>query len=424
MNALRDISSMYASAFSLVLFLVIFEPRHSWKRTLLLTAALMLPLLAGNFVLLLLLGAKTMGLLLLFTCTLPSLIFFWTQAKYRGGRLLFSFCLSDTLILAILHLTAILDPWLGDRGIFLVLGRLLLCPLTVLVIYRWFRKPYLEVQRTVPKGWLAFSGIALLFYIILSVFGSAPDYVNYQNEHLFVYLLLLLLMPLLYLQIIRAILLQNKAHELQEQEKITQLHIGNMRTRLEEFEVAQQQLRIERHDYRHKLQALATLLSSGQTEKARQLLQEYSQSIPESENRFYCSHPVLNAVFSANMERAESKQIRVTYSLHFPETLQVSETDLAMVFSNALENAINACEKLDPERRSIEIIVRADPCFMFQIRNSFDGVVTFDQDDIPISPEHGHGLGTRSIVAFCQQNRALYEFKVEEDTFALRLSFH
>ena len=61
---------------------------------------------------------------------------------------------------------------------------------------------------------------------------------------------------------------------------------------------------------------------------------------------------------------------------------------------------------------------------MFQIRNSYDGAVAFDENEIPISPEKGHGFGTKSIVSFCEKNHADYEFKAGDEYFALRISFH
>mgnify|MGYP007110309121 CR=1 FL=1 len=42
MTAIRDASTMYTSLFSLVLFLLLFTPRHPWKKTVTLTIALMI----------------------------------------------------------------------------------------------------------------------------------------------------------------------------------------------------------------------------------------------------------------------------------------------------------------------------------------------------------------------------------------------
>ena len=116
--------------------------------------------------------------------------------------------------------------------------------------------------------------------------------------------------------------------------------------------------------------------------------------------------------------------IRFLVDFSYPKELQIDVYDIGVVLNNALENAINACESLEPAKRFIEIIVLTNPCFMFQIRNSYNGIIAFDENEIPISPKKGHGFGTQSIVTFCEKNRADYEFKANEEYFALRVSFH
>ena len=110
-------------------------------------------------------------------------------------------------------------------------------------------------------------------------------------------------------------------------------------------------------------------------------------------------------------------------ALSFPEPLPVDEAELATVFANAIENAIHACEKLDADKRRIDVKVLTSPRFMLQISNSYDGAVEFDENSIPVTHEEGHGFGTRSIVAFCNKNKAFYEFKADSEMFRLRISF-
>ena len=60
---------------------------------------------------------------------------------------------------------------------------------------------------------------------------------------------------------------------------------------------------------------------------------------------------------------------------------------------------------------------------MLQVRNSFDGVVGFDVEGIPIAVKKGHGFGTRSIVTFCEKNNAFCTFAAEGKEFTLRIVF-
>ena len=109
--------------------------------------------------------------------------------------------------------------------------------------------------------------------------------------------------------------------------------------------------------------------------------------------------------------------------LVFPDILPVDEAELATVFANALENAIHACEQQESKERSIEITSIVEPCFMFQIKNSFTGTIAFNEAGIPLSSKKGHGFGTHSIATFCDKNHAYYEFKTQGTEFLLKIIF-
>lgn len=137
----------------------------------------------------------------------------------------------------------------------------------------------------------------------------------------------------------------------------------------------------------------------------------------------YCKFTLLDAVLSSYLQEAKRKNIRISAKITLPDSLPVKESELATVFANALENAIHACEKLNPEERYIEVKTIAIPCLMLMVKNSFDGVIAFDEEGIPISPKKEHGFGTRSIVTFCEKNRAFHEFKIDEQNFILKVIF-
>lgn len=243
MTILRDISTTYASFFSLVLLMILFESRYSKKRTTMLTLFLMGPLLLANFLLLFIVGPQKMSTLLLLTCTLPSLIFFFVLAKYRDGRFFFTFCLADTLVLEIIHATAVLDFFLGDTYIFMFAARLILCPLLAWVIYKWFRPMYMDLQSKVNTGWFIFAAIALLFYVVLSMFISVPIMITERLDQLPIFVLLLVLLPAIYIHIFSTLRRQQQLYQTAERENILQVQMASMRSRIDDFTAANDSLR-------------------------------------------------------------------------------------------------------------------------------------------------------------------------------------
>ena len=75
--------------------------------------------------------------------------------------------LTEALMLEIIHVTAVLDHFLGDTYIFMFIARLILCPVLAFVVDKWVRPIYLEVRNKVKNGWYIFT--RCLFFLFSCV---------------------------------------------------------------------------------------------------------------------------------------------------------------------------------------------------------------------------------------------------------------
>lgn len=422
MIMLRDISIMWSLIHTLVMFLFLFESRYPKKKTLTLTLFAMIPLILINFVLFIVYGTEKYLNLMLATLSLPSFIFFWFLAKHRGGQFVFTFCMVDTIVLEITYITSIVEYHIpGDTYIFIFVTRLLVYPLLEWFICRKFRFIYRNIQNEIKKGWWIFAVIGAMFYVAMAVYMSYPTMITERPEYLPVLIILFLLMPISYINIFNALRQQQNVHKAAEQENILRVQVADITTRIEEFSQANDKFRMERHDFRHKMQAITKMVENKEYEKLCDLVSEYSVAMQETSVKRYCDNAVLDAILSSYLSRAESKGIKVTTAITFPEKLNASDTELATVFANAIENAINACEKVDKEKRFIDIKVLSQPQFMMQVCNSYDGNAEFDHNGMPVTHEEGHGFGTRSIAAFCEKYGAFHEFRADGEKFLMRI---
>lgn len=134
-----------------------------------------------------------------------------------------------------------------------------------------------------------------------------------------------------------------------------------------------------------------------------------------------CENPALDAIIRYYLEKAREKGIQTEYHLDIPARLSVSDAELSVVFANALENAIRACENLgEGKSKKIMISCASRPKFVMQISNTC-GKVSFNQDGFPISSREGHGLGIKSIQAFAEKNNALLDYELNKDTLTMSM---
>ena len=264
MTILRDLSRVWALVFTLVIFLLLFEPRYSKKKTLVITLATIIPLSIINLILSTI-DIENYGNIMLLTLSLPSCIVFWFLAKHRDGRFFFTFCMVDSIVLETLFLTQIINFYVTpDSNMFMFLSRLILYSLLVIIIYKIVRPMYRKVQQQIKEGWGLFAIISGLFYVILSLMMTHPTLIVTRPEYIPVMCLMFVLMPVVYIHIISTLRRLQVIHDISEQDSILKLQVGNLTARMDELAVADQQFRVERHNFRHKMNTIAGLLEKEQ----------------------------------------------------------------------------------------------------------------------------------------------------------------
>ncbi len=193
---------------------------------------------------------------------------------------------------------------------------------------------------------------------------------------------------------------------------------------IEALRKSQQTASTYRHDLRHHMQYLLACVENGKTEQAQTYIHEVCSEIEANKVTVFCENEAANLIFSAFASRSEENGIPMKIQTQIPQIIPVSESDLCVCLSNALENALHACKKVKEKGEDTSIEVTAyekNGKFFFQCINSCEADVAFS-NGIPVTDEPGHGIGVRSICAIVERYRGLYSFEVRNSSFVLRLS--
>jgi sensor histidine kinase regulating citrate/malate metabolism len=126
----------------------------------------------------------------------------------------------------------------------------------------------------------------------------------------------------------------------------------------------------------------------------------------------------VNVILSSCIKRAENEHIEVISEVHIPENIKIDNMEVGSIFSNAMENAIIACEKIEnPMNREISVVCKEYYSQIYiQISNPFVGEIVFD-GDYPVSDNSGHGFGTRSIAAIAEKHGGVFSFTAQNGIF-------
>lgn len=125
-----------------------------------------------------------------------------------------------------------------------------------------------------------------------------------------------------------------------------------------------------RHDLRHSYRLIFMMLETGKVEEARQFIARQEKLIGGTKVQTFCVQPLINVALLIYVRRAESFGIKVQHKVNLPENIGVDESDLALLISNLLENAINASVRQPKNRRAISIkIQNVGGQFVLEISN-------------------------------------------------------
>lgn len=421
-NIFVQISIIYCTIHMYVVLLLLYEHRGSKKIFRVSTAALFTISGAACLYIMFTQGISAMGQYGVLIGTVPTLIFFFIFARQRNAQFVFVFCLCDTVCLWVELATGLIDHVVGGGGVVTLILRLLAFPLLEYAVWRWIRQPYMKISRLVRRGWLLFAVLTGVCYLILVILSVYPTLLLERPQDMPLAAMVLVLIALAYSTIFQVLFEQLHVLEGQERQRVLEAQAVMMSQRVEDIRRAEETMRIERHDIRHQLQTVASLAQRGDCAALLDYIGTSQEKLTATAPKSYCTNPVLDAVLVNVAAQADQVGITMEIAITLPEELPVDVLELSIVFANALENAIQAVKELPENQRRIICKSVTHPRFMMEVTNPYAGKITFDRRGFPITDKPGHGIGTRSIVAFAEKHSALCLFRAENGWFKLQIA--
>lgn len=150
-----------------------------------------------------------------------------------------------------------------------------------------------------------------------------------------------------------------------------------------------------RHDYHNHMQSLKAYLAMDRLEEAAEYLDELERDLDDIDLLFHTGNINADAILNSKISLAIKKGIRVDYKATVPETLAVSDIDLCAVIGNLIDNAVEACEKTEPNEQFIRLYIGVLRQQLYlSVSNATNELVRkFDEEYISTKRgNHGHGL--------------------------------
>lgn len=165
-----------------------------------------------------------------------------------------------------------------------------------------------------------------------------------------------------------------------------------------------------RHDMKNHILIIKGLLEKQDFLKAKAYIDELNIATLNTSFPFPTNNPILDILLENKIALADNKGIHINSSLNIPSPCIVTDMDFCIILSNALDNAINACEKLSTnQRKYIHVLSHQQEDFLLiEIENSFDGNTHFKE-----------GIGISNMKWTAQKYDGTIEITTTDTTFCI-----
>ncbi len=171
------------------------------------------------------------------------------------------------------------------------------------------------------------------------------------------------------------------------------------------------------HEYKHQLQTIHDLLENEKVADAKAYVGQLQEMQTTRIFAVNSHHPIIDAVLNHKYQTAKEHKIDFQIQVNDLSQISIGTDELVVLLSNLLDNAIEACCRIE-SRRMIQCSILLDGTLFLSVRNTSNPVIVVG-NTIPTSktPKEEHGFGLSRIQLILKQLNAEYTFIYENGWF-------
>ena len=221
----------------------------------------------------------------------------------------------------------------------------------------------------------------------------------------------------------RILLAERQKHFVEEQQ------VKAMRERLEEAENFYGSIRKVRHEMKNHMANIKGLTEAGEYGEIEEYVRRMDETMQELEYKYVTGNAVTDVIINDKCRRAEKAGIR--FGADFRYGGEIPVFDMGIILNNLLDNAIEACEKLEPGKGFIRLSLKRKKQFLIlYVENSFDGAVPVSKgSSLPPTTKQSilpgiiteHGIGLENVRDIAERYFGGVNIKVKGDVFHVKV---
>lgn len=178
-----------------------------------------------------------------------------------------------------------------------------------------------------------------------------------------------------------------------------------------------------RHDLKNRLQILNEIAERGNISELKKYLSEVEEKHKEYEAFSNTGNLIIDSIINSKLEDAIEMGIEVNAGIMLPASIEVNSDDMVVILGNLLDNAIEACERVNASKYIKLLINYEEGCLILSIKNSFDQIINKAGGKFLTRKEDKalHGLGIKSVKNTVEKYNGIIDFTSEGKEFAVNI---
>lgn len=207
--------------------------------------------------------------------------------------------------------------------------------------------------------------------------------------------------------------------KMEQKHEIFQQQIKAQSKHLDEILITQREIKKLRHDLANHNISIQKYFEEGDCKSGLDYMKNMNELINISSGEITTGNTALDAIINTKRSIALSKNIKFMTNIQIPENIFVDAIDLCIIFGNALDNCVEACERITDGEQWISIsIVYEDDSLICKIANSAPKTQSGFLHTIKKDREN-HGFGIGNIESALSKYKNVCRFKHENEEFQL-----
>ncbi len=197
------------------------------------------------------------------------------------------------------------------------------------------------------------------------------------------------------------------------------------KTYYEFLEGEQAAIRKIKHDINNHMHAIDGLIKERLYQQAEAYIGNIFTSLNSSTMKNYSNNPIINLVLNQKLFKIQEMSIDCSLHIEIKNLNKIADMDICSLFSNTLDNAIEACEKItDTSKRYISVkALCKNNYFMYTVINSKESHTRVENGkhitDKTDTIQHGYGIS--NVKDIVEKYDGEIEIKHNEKEFAVTI---